>query len=177
MKVRRVVTGHGIRDRSVFASDDEVEPITSPLMPGLEFHWLWGGDETPTFPDSGAMPARTTYFPPAGGYRFGFFTLPPTGQPPPPPNLDVPAAVAELEARLPGFRGHFESKNPERHTTDTIDLAVVLSGRVVLELDDGAERELHPGDTVIQNGTRHRWHNPGDVPAVIAVFLAGAIRR
>jgi hypothetical protein len=31
------------------------------------------------------------------------------------------------------------------HTTDTIDFEVVLSGEVVLELDDGAERVLRPG--------------------------------
>jgi hypothetical protein len=29
----------------------------------------------------------------------------------------------------------------------------------VLELDDGAEVVLKAGDCVIQNGTRHAWHN------------------
>ena len=43
-----------------------------------------------------------------------------------------------------------------------------------LELDDGATVTLHPGDTYVQNGTRHRWSNEGDVPAVIAVVLIGA---
>ena len=60
------------------------------------------------------------------------------------------------------------------HTTATVDFEVVLSGSVTLELDDGASVTLHPGDTVVQNGTRHRWSNPGDVPVVIAVFLIGA---
>jgi quercetin dioxygenase-like cupin family protein len=31
----------------------------------------------------------------------------------------------------------------------------VLEGEVWLELDDGAEVRLRPGDTVVQNGTRH----------------------
>jgi quercetin dioxygenase-like cupin family protein len=35
---------------------------------------------------------------------------------------------------------------------------------------------LHPGDTVVQNGTRHRWGNRGTEPAVLAVFLIGAHR-
>jgi quercetin dioxygenase-like cupin family protein len=70
-----------------------------------------------------------------------------------------------------------EMDHPGMHTTNTIDFEVVLSGRIVLELDDGAETELHPGDTVVQNGTRHRWTNPGDEPAVIAVFMVGADRR
>jgi hypothetical protein len=33
---------------------------------------------------------------------------------------------------------------------------------------------LNAGDAYIQNGTRHRWSNPGDVPAVIAVTFIGA---
>ena len=57
------------------------------------------------------------------------------------------------------------------HTTDTIDFEVILSGEMILELDDGAETVLHPGDTVVQNGTRHRWGNRGNEPAVMAVFI------
>jgi hypothetical protein len=33
------------------------------------------------------------------------------------------------------------------------------------------------GSTYVQNGTRHRWSNPGTVPAVIAVVLVGARHR
>jgi quercetin dioxygenase-like cupin family protein len=62
------------------------------------------------------------------------------------------------------------------HTTDTTDFEIVLSGQVVLELDDGAEVTLSPGDTVVQNGTRHRWRNPGTEPAVIGVAVVGALR-
>jgi len=60
------------------------------------------------------------------------------------------------------------------HATDTIDFEVVLEGTVVLELDDGSERTLHAGDTVVQNGTRHRWKNPGNTPARMALFICGA---
>jgi quercetin dioxygenase-like cupin family protein len=62
------------------------------------------------------------------------------------------------------------------HTTDTIDFDVILSGAVILELDDGVEKELRPGDTVVQNGTRHRWSTRGTEPAVMAVFTVGAHR-
>jgi hypothetical protein len=47
----------------------------------------------------------------------------------------------------------------------------------VLELDDGAEVSLSPGDVVVQNGTRHRWRVAGDVPATLAAFIIGAYRR
>ena len=62
------------------------------------------------------------------------------------------------------------------HTTDSTDFGVFLSGNVVLELDDGAEVSLSPGDVVVQNGTRHRWRVVGDVPATLAVFIVGAHR-
>ena len=62
------------------------------------------------------------------------------------------AALADLEAALPGLLDHNEPDNPGMHTTVTIDFEYVLSGRVVVELDDGATVELGPGDTVVQNG-------------------------
>jgi mannose-6-phosphate isomerase-like protein (cupin superfamily) len=70
-----------------------------------------------------------------------------------------------------------EPDAPGMHTTDTIDFEYVISGRVVLELDDGASVELGPGDTVVQNGTRHAWRNPFDEPCRMVVFLVGAERR
>ena len=110
-----------------------------------------------------------------GGYRFGIFTLPPAGTAPP-EGIDPAVGAAEIESKLPGLLGHMEPDNPGMHTTDTVDFEVILSGRVVLELDDGVQTTLAPGDTVVQNGTRHRWSNPGAEPAVIAVFICGAHR-
>jgi mannose-6-phosphate isomerase-like protein (cupin superfamily) len=175
MRVRRVVTGHDRDEKAVFASDEQVDPLTLALMPGAEFHRLWGADQAPTFPDEGGPTAQPSYFPPVGGYRFGFFTVPP-GTAPAPADLDLQAALVEMEEKLPGLLAYLEPDNPGMHTTDTIDFEVVLSGEVTLELDDGAEKVLHPGDTVVQNGTRHRWGNPGTEPAVLAVFLIGAHR-
>ena len=160
-------------------SDEAVEPVTVALIPGAEFHRLWGADEPPSFPDRGAPTPQPAYFPPVGGYRFGFFTVAPAGSSPGPSGaaVDVAAGMAELEDKLPGLSGYLEPDNPGMHTTDTIDFEVVLSGEVVLELDDGAEKVLAPGDTIVQNGTRHRWHNRGTVPAVLAVFIVGAQRK
>ena len=176
MNVRRVVTGHDASGKAVFASDEEVAPVTTALMPGTELHRLWGGDEPPTFPDDGSPRPQPNYFPPVGGFRFGLFTLPPAGTEMP-PGVDIEAGLAEMNEKLPGMLDHVEPDNPGMHTTDTIDFEVVLSGEVVLELDDGVEKVLRKGDTVVQNGTRHRWHNRGPAPAVLAVFIIGAHRR
>jgi mannose-6-phosphate isomerase-like protein (cupin superfamily) len=175
MHVRRVVTGHNGDGKAVFASDELVDPVTVALIPGGEFHLLWGADQAPIFPDDGAPTPQPTYFPPLGGYRFGFFTVPP-GSGAIPGDLDIPAALAEVEEKLPGLIAHMEPDNPGMHTTDTIDFEVVVSGQVVLELDNGVEKVLGPGDTVVQNGTRHRWRNQGHEPAVVAVILLGARR-
>ena len=175
MRVRRVVTGHDRNGKAVFASDQEVDPLTLALAPGAEFHRLWGADHAPTFPDDGGPAAQPSYFPPVGGYRFVLFAVPP-GTESVPADLDLQAALAEMEEKMPGALAHMEPDNPGMHTTDTIDFEVVLSGEVILELDNGVEKVLRPGDTVVQNGTRHRWGNRGTEPAVLAVFLIGAHR-
>ena len=174
MDVRRVVTGHDADGKAVFVSDELVPPVTLALVPGNEFHRLWGGDEAPSFPDDGVKPDAPRYFPGVGGFRFGFFTIPPDGGAGAPPDLDVVAALAEFEEKLPGLAEHLEPDEPGMHTTATIDYGVVLSGEAILELDDGAKEVLRPGDAYIQNGTRHRWSNTGDVPAVIAIAIVGA---
>jgi len=175
MGVRRVVTGHDRNGKAVFASDQELDPVTPALFPGYEFHRLWGADQAPAFPDDGGPTAQPSYFPPVGGYRFDITTVPP-GTASVPAGLDLQAALAEVEEKLPGLLAYLEPDNPGMHTTDTIDFEVVRSGELILELDDGAETVLRPGDTVVQNGTRHRWSNRGTEPAVMAVFLIGAHR-
>jgi mannose-6-phosphate isomerase-like protein (cupin superfamily) len=174
MDVRRVVTGHDAAGKSVFASDESVAPVTVPYMAGFEFHRLWGGDEVSSFPDSGQQPDHQQYFPPVGGFRFGLFTVPPATEVEVPADFDPAAAVAALDAALPGMVAHMEPDAPGMHTTATIDYEYVVSGRIVLELDDGASVELKAGDTVVQNGTRHAWRNPFDEPCTLVVVLLGA---
>lgn len=176
MQVRRVVTGITPEGRSVFASDAKVDAITLDLVPGFEFHRLWGSDTAAELPDEGTLRAPLPYFPAPAGFRFGLFTVPPDSSGIP-ADLDLAAAFAEMEAALPGMAAHMEPDNPGMHTTDTVDYEYVVSGRVILELDDGATVELGPGDTVIQNGTRHAWRNPYEEPCQMVVVLVGAVRR
>jgi mannose-6-phosphate isomerase-like protein (cupin superfamily) len=176
MDVRRVVTGQIADGTSVFASDEVMAPITLSLLPGSEFHRLWGSDEIVNLPVDGTAPMPAQYFPPAEGVRFGFFSLAPASVGLP-PDLDLPAAFAEMGEKLPGMADVMERDDPGMHQTDSVDFLYVVSGEVVLELDDGAERRLQPGDCVIQNGTRHAWRNRSDEECVILVVLVGARRR
>ncbi len=174
MTTRCVVTG--TRDgKAVFVQDDTVEPITVGLMPGLAFHSLWGADAPVTLPTDGRRPDAHAYFPPEGGFRFQLVTIPPESTAAPVVD-DLARAVDEVEQKLPGLIAHTEPDQPGMHTTDTIDFEIVISGEIFLELDDGAEVHLEPGDCVIQNGTRHAWHNRSSEPCTFAVSLLG-VRR
>ena len=168
MYVRRVVTGQPADGRSVFVSDEQVEPIQ---VAGLEFHRIWGSDGLVQLPTDGRASQPRLYFPPAGGFRFGFFTLPPASAP-----LPRGGVLAQMREKLPGLAEVLEPDHPGMHTTDTVDFDVVVSGEVWLELDEGAELLLRPGDCVVQNGTRHAWRNRSDQPCTIAVALVGAAR-
>ena len=86
----------------------------------------------------GAKPSAPRYFPPVHGHRFAFFTVPPDGSVAAPEDLDIGAAFAEVQERLPGLIDYVELDNPGMHTTATIDYGVVLSGEATLELDDQA---------------------------------------
>lgn len=174
MDIRRVITGHDADGKAIVVDDQLVAPITPTLAPGNEFHRLWGSDAVVTFPDDGTRPDDREYFPPVGGFRFGFFTIPPDGGVGAPPDLDLEAALEEFEEKLPGMGRYLEHAEPGMHTTATVDYGVVISGQAILELDDGLKVALNAGDSYVQNGTRHRWSNVGDVPAVIAITLIGA---
>ena len=173
---RRVVTGTDAAGKAVVVSNEPAEAVTVSLAPGLEFRMMWGSDQTVTLPTDGTKPEARTYFPPPGGFRFSYVSIPPEGSAPLPPQADIARGVAEIEEKLPGLFAHNEPDNPGMHTTDTIDFDVVLSGEIWLELDHGAEVQLHQGDCVIQNGTRHAWHNRSSEPCTLAVAIVGAAR-
>ena len=175
--MRRVVTGHDANGKSIVASDEIVEPIRLALAPGLEFHRLWGGDARPTYPDSGAPLPHSTYFPPADGFRFIAFTTPPATAAAQADVPDMEAAVAEAEQKMPGLLAPMEPDNPGFHRTDTVDMLYVVSGQIILSLDDGVEVTLNPGDTIVQSGTRHAWRNPGNEPCLIVGVIVGAERK
>jgi quercetin dioxygenase-like cupin family protein len=56
------------------------------------------------------------------------------------------------------------------HRTDSIDYAVVLSGEIDMQMDDG-EIHLKAGDVIVQRGTMHNWVNRGTKPCLIAFVL------
>jgi hypothetical protein len=158
MQIRQVVTGHDATGRAVFVRDEQVDAMP---IPGLgELAVLWSADEPATYPNAGNNPAAPGIFPPVGGLRFTMATYS--------PEFEVVAPEATPEMHIE------DGDEPGMHRTDTTDFGVLLSGNLVVEVDDGAELLLSPGDVVVQNGTRHRWRVVGDAPATIAAFMIGA---
>ena len=176
MKVHRVVTGHTHDGAATIIRDSEVEGITTPLVPGMELHRLWAGDDAPSVPYEGDVSVVGSYFPQVGGFRFGLYTVPPESAMEL-SDSELRKAFQDFERDLPGLLSHMEPENPGMHTTDTVDFEYVLSGEVWLELDNGEEVHLKPGDTVVQNGTRHAWRNKSTKPCQMVVFAVGAHRR
>lgn len=151
--VRRVVTGHDASGRPVVASDGP-PPVAAVSRRGYGMAELLWFDAPPVGADDGGDPAPELrgVFPAGGGAACRIVTWPA-------PAPGTP--VADTWLRVPGD----SPEAPGMHRTDTQDLVVVLSGALVLGLDDG-DHELRPGDTVVQRGTRHRWRVAGDQPCV-----------
>jgi quercetin dioxygenase-like cupin family protein len=61
------------------------------------------------------------------------------------------------------------------HQSATIDYGVLLSGKRTLILDDG-QRELLPGDVVVQLANWHGWTNPKDTSLMAFIMMGGVIK-
>ncbi|MGH9109390.1 MAG: cupin domain-containing protein [Acidimicrobiales bacterium] len=174
-----MVTGRSPTGASVVVSDGSAPRSHAyEHIPGLveTLVWATGADVEPSEGD-GTDPTAVarSYVPPRGGTRLIWLEIPPdtaaagTG-------FDPAAARAEQLAASPGLAQRFEEGAPGMHTTPTVDYAVLVRGELWLELDDGHETRLRPGDVVVQDGTRHAWRNHGDSPATLAVVLVGTDR-
>jgi len=182
-KIRRVVTGHGKHGKSVFASDGPAaREVSFAGLPGFSISAVWATDHGMTaVPGSDDPTGRmTTFVPGHGGSRFLVTVFPPASRPSakakPKKKPPAPPTREEMIAKLPGLAEAMEANSVGMHTTDTVDYDIIISGELVLELDDGAEVNLKPGDIVVQNGTRHAWHNRSSKPCVMYSVLVGAPR-
>lgn len=63
---------------------------------------------------------------------------------------------------------------PRNHRTDSIDYAVVMTGEIDMELDDGVMVTLKAGDVLVQRGTIHNWVNRGKDVCIVAFVLISA---
>lgn len=144
-EVSKVVTDRTADGKSVFAEEKSVEP--APVL-GLDIFNIWGTADGAPSVGAGDNPATVPFpfFPGPGGSRFIVVRFPPDSAAAEPGNADPEEAAAQAERTQPGLIGVFEPDTPGMHTTDSVDYGVCVEGEVYLELDDGAEAHVTPGN-------------------------------
>jgi hypothetical protein len=177
--MRRVVTGHDGSGKSVFVSDGEAPRYFVNRAGGYGIGILWATEETPSIPVPPGEPTtsmKMQYFPDANGSRFLYVDFLPESyaQDAARRGVDPAEAAREFFEAFPGLGGTMEEDVPGMHASVTIDYGFIVSGQVELELDDGMKKTLRTGDCVIQNGTRHRWHNTGTETCRTVFTVVGA---
>jgi quercetin dioxygenase-like cupin family protein len=165
MAVRFVVTGIDRDGLSRVERDGPVAAeVTVASVGAMMLTYPWQVAVPPETPADGHEPVDSigSFLPPPGSLNFVQFVVPP-GFPAPRDEVPAEAVLDEVKTKLPGMLATIDpDKGPGMHRTPTLDLFTVVSGRLVLRLDDGSETELAPGDCLAQRGTTHAWHNPGD---------------
>ena len=141
----------GIEDgRSRFISDGPVEPAPHGL-----FEDIWAINANEKF---GHAPACDTPFEgSAGSLVWRVVTIPSDDD------------YRQMVAALPPEQQHVIDPDGW-HQTATVDLVLVLEGDLALQLDEG-EVLLHPGDVVIQQGTKHAWHTRSEGPVKVLALM------
>ena len=173
--MKRLVTGLDAEGRSCFISSGRPpRSVEHVHTPGFRTSLVW---TTPPAPARSADARRDPTIEAErivpqhpGATSLVVLTLPPD-------NIyeeegfDPAAAYAEHALVNSDVTAAMDPDAPGMHATATIDYCIVLSGRLVAELDDGRCEEMGPGDILIQNATRHAWRNPFDTPAEIAFVM------
>ena len=169
--IRRIVTGHDAKGRSIILSDGpSPHVLTLPGRPDFGLTNLWVTDAAPAdnsgTADAAARPVVLE--PPPNGSLFRVVEFPPDSAP---GGFDRTAAFKAMGA------GHAmdadASRHPGMHKTSTVDYAIVLSGEIWALMDEG-ETLMRAGDVLVQRGTNHAWSNRSTAPCLVAFILINA---
>jgi naringenin degradation protein FdeH len=169
--IRRVVTGHDARGRSIFVSDGpSPHVLTIPGRTDFALTNLWVSDGAPASNAGNADAAKRPVVlePPPRGAIFRVVEFPPDQAP---GGFDRKAAFAAMGAHH--AMDPDASRHPGMHRTDTVDFALVLAGEIWALMDEG-ETLLRAGDTLVQRGTNHAWSNRSDQACLVAFILVSA---
>lgn len=171
--IRRVVTGHDGRGKSVFIMDGPAPHVFRRGTGSVVVTELWRTRAAPADNRGGEDAAAGAFrlAPPPRGSAFRIIEYPPDRE-------RVPALIRERDAPDDGSgrRDATDRSNPRHpgfHKTDSIDYAIVLAGEIHALMDEG-EVLLKAGDVLIQRGTNHAWSNRTDEPAYVAFVLIDA---
>jgi len=150
LQVRRIVTGHDAQGKAIVASDERLTAVSRRIGANITGCEMWSTDRMPVDNSEAAGAAQRAGF----VKRYNYVG---TGE----------GTTFRITEWAPGHARF-------THRTETVDYAILLSGEIDLELENGVVVHLRPGDVVVQRGTTHTWVNRGWVPAVTAFILIDA---
>lgn len=150
LQVRRIVTGHDAKGKAVVASDERLTAVSRRIGANITGCEIWSTDRMPVDNSEAAAAAQRAGF----VKRYNYVG---TGE----------GTTFRITEWAPGHARF-------THRTETVDYAILLSGEIDLELENGVVVHMKPGDVVVQRGTTHTWINRGSVPAVTAFILIDA---
>ena len=172
---RRIVTGHNSEGKAIILEDSpppRVQRIGGDTGP--MFYEVWNTTATPAPIDPASSEPhedKIVLAPPANGTRIRVLDIPPD---------DASFETMSAEERIAHFEeigagdavadGGNSERHAHMHKTETIDYGIVLSGEIVLIMDEG-ETLCKAGDIIIQRGTNHGWANRSDQDCRIAFIL------
>ena len=169
-KIRRVVTAHDDKGRSVFVIDGAAGTVRR-----------WNRCRGSRSPSCGARTARRRQLgagrcrrrsrvlePGPNGTVFRIVEFPPDSAWR--DRADARDAFDSIDA---GHAPDAASDDPMMHKTSTVDYLIVLKGEIWAILDTG-EVCLKAGDVMIQRGTNHSWSVRADEPCLLAAVLFNA---
>ncbi len=172
LKQRRIVTGHNAAGQSVILFDDHGKNVTHiPSWEGLYVTELWVTSESPI--DNSGSADRSLrpmkHDPDGNGTIFRLVEIPPESK----TTFNAQGIFEELgSSNKPSAKD--ASRHPTMHKTNSVDYLVVISGEMVMQMEDG-ETLLRQGDCIVQRGTNHAWINRSDKPCLIAAVLVDAV--
>lgn len=168
--VRRIVTEVRANGKSAIVEDGPTPAIiTVPERPGYVVSNVWVTTPTPApigQPD--ASLGHSGILPPKNGTILRVIEYPPE----PATKEEFDAMARATFKTIYGDIEHApgEGSHGGMHTTETVDYAICLSGKITAVMDKN-ETVMKAGDILIQRGTAHAWANRSGKPASIAFVL------
>ena len=160
--IRKVISAIDTDGCSRFLEDTQVPvTLTDEKYPGFAVTELFYTEQNPQNLSVNHTSRPYDLALPSGAFRVCICRIPP---------------LAELitYARKNNLPIPDNEKDYMMHKTLSVDYAYILSGEIVLRLDNGEEKLLKPGDLVVQKGAMHTWNNFTTEPCDLLGIMIGA---
>ena len=157
------VTVAAANDSGVVSFTD-IDEIARYAMPGvIETNLVWSFQKVPDLPGYiGGVPSDTG-FAEKGETNIGMICFPAHSA----GKLDLHDAMGEGSLVV-------DANDSSMHKSNTVDIEIVISGKIDIVLESGETRTLVPGNCLVMGGVMHAWKNHYGDDCIVAIVVAGA---